>query len=145
MPNTRNIFSEWKDIVPDRRYRILKTRKCIACTKFNRDSPKFNFKIYIILNFWRWSPGVDTKLLIGQIFYLGLRSENIKFWICLLYQKSRILNFKNRYFHFWDLYQKYNRLKPCIDPYNITTKFLRLYLKNNRRIYILKLILGESR
>ena len=64
---------------------------------------------------------LNTKLLINQIFDLGLISENIEFWKCPPCQKSskiKISNLKILYFHFWGLNQKF-----CIHPKNITTKY----------------------
>ena len=46
--------SEWKNIVLSQNYRIFKSRKYIqlyARANFNRDSPKINIEIYILLHF----------------------------------------------------------------------------------------------
>ena len=63
------------------------TYNYIARTNLNRNFPKINFKIYILLySIWdkclklgSYVLGTKTKLLIEPIFDLGLRSENIEF------------------------------------------------------------------
>ena len=55
----QELFLRWKTLFPSQSYRILKSRKCIltsysyiACANFNRDSPKYNFNVCLLLQFW---------------------------------------------------------------------------------------------
>ena len=68
---------------------LKNTYNHIVRANLNRDSLKISFKIssYIFwdkpLKLYSYFLGTKTKFLSGQIFDLGLRSDNIEFWKCL--------------------------------------------------------------
>ena len=77
--NLPETFFGLKNIVLSQSYHILKSQNTynyIARANFNRTSPKINFKIYLFLQFLRYT---FEKVLGGQKFDLGLSSKNIEF------------------------------------------------------------------
>ena len=63
------------------------THNYIACSNSNRDSPKINLKIHLLLRLWdkflklgNYVLGTKTKLSRDQTFDWGLKNENIEFW-----------------------------------------------------------------
>ena len=88
----QDLFSDWKNIVPNLSYRILKSRKYIynyiACANLIRDFAKINLKSFSSCSFWDgvlilgcYVLRINTQLFIDQIFDSGLRSENMEFII----------------------------------------------------------------
>ena len=93
----QDLFSKWKNIVRNLSYRILKSRKYIHCARElkSRNFPKINLKIYLLLQFLRWS--LDTWLLCSRDQYNTFNQSY--FWFRRQKWRYRILSFQ--ILHFW--------------------------------------------
>ena len=113
----QELFSEWKNSVPNKSYSTFKSQKYIhlhCSCNLNRDFSKLDFKSISSYKFCGRSLKLGNYVLGNKTFEWadfnwGLRSEIMNFWKLLVgknHQKWTFWNFKNSYFHFWDLNKK---------------------------------------